>query len=57
MCNVSFIWEIFGSEFIEVEDSRLWDVSSVASRAVSVVLKDRIVLVFIVQEAHESSSS
>jgi hypothetical protein len=35
----------------------LWDDSSVAGRVVSVVLKDSIILVFIVQGAHESSSS
>lgn len=57
LCNVSFIWEIFGSESVEVEDSRLWGDSSVAGRVVSVVLKDRIFLVLKVQVTHESGIS
>jgi hypothetical protein len=53
----SSVWEISGSESVEVEDSRLWDDSCVVGGVVSVVLKDHTVLVFKDQEAHEFSRS
>ena len=59
MCNISqsfFIWEIFGSKSVVCECSGLWDECCVVGEAVSDVLKDRIVLVFEVQEAHKSIS-
>jgi hypothetical protein len=51
------MWEKPGSESAEVEDSRLWDDSTVVGGVVSVVWKDRIILVFKVQVADESDSS
>ena len=59
LCNIScvnylkasFKWEISGSESVEVEYSRLWDDSSDRGAVVSVILMDRIVLVFKVQVA------
>jgi hypothetical protein len=54
--KASFIWELLGSKAVVCEDLGLWDESSVVGEVVSDVLKDLIVLLFKVQEAHESMS-